>query len=62
MSPDGQFIVVCGKYGAMHLLTAKTKEWIDNLKMNSDVVDVTFSHDGSRMFSYSGRFRIFILF
>lgn len=55
MSPDGKFIVICGKYGAIHLLTANTKEWVGDLKMNSDVADVTFSHDGSHMYSYSGK-------
>ncbi|XKL63561.1 hypothetical protein PGB90_005925 [Kerria lacca] len=59
MSPDGKFIVICGKFGTMHLLSAKTKEWMGDLKMNSDVVDVSFNCDGSRMYSFGDVGEIF---
>lgn len=52
VSPDGKHIAVCGKHGNIHLLNARTKEWITDLKMNSLVADLTFNSDGSRMYSY----------
>ncbi|XP_013402329.1 U3 small nucleolar RNA-associated protein 18 homolog isoform X2 [Lingula anatina] len=51
MSPDGKFIVFLGKYGHMHLISAKSKEWLSSLKMNGTVDSVTFSPDGRRMYS-----------
>lgn len=60
MSPDGKLIAACGKFGDIHLFTAKSKEWITLLKMNGTVNDLTFSNDSKRLYSYGGNF-IYIL-
>lgn len=52
VSPDGRFIVFLGKNGEMHLLSAKSKEWIHTLSMNGEVKDIAFSKDGQRMYSH----------
>ncbi|XP_065226008.1 U3 small nucleolar RNA-associated protein 18 homolog [Planococcus citri] len=59
VSPDGKFIAICGKYGNIHLLAAKTKEWIGDLKMNNDAIDICFNNDGSTMYSYGDRGEIY---
>lgn len=55
MSPDGRLIAVVGKFGHIHLLNARTKEWIDSLKMNGEVTDFCFNNDGSRLYSHGGK-------
>ena len=44
------------KYGALQIvcfiICEQTKEWVSSLKMNGEVSDVAFSHDGSRMLSF----------
>lgn len=62
MSPDGEYIVICGKFGTIHLLKAKTKEWVFDLQMNNHVFDVSFSNDGKIMYSYSGKNDILLFF
>ncbi|CAC5403556.1 UTP18 [Mytilus coruscus] len=52
VSPDGRFIAFLGSYGNIHLLSAKSNEWIYTQKMNGNVGGVCFSQDGSTMYSY----------
>ncbi|XP_060839965.1 U3 small nucleolar RNA-associated protein 18 homolog [Rhopalosiphum padi] len=52
MSPDGKLIASCGKFGEIHLFTAKSKEWITTLKMNGAANSLTFTNDGKRMYSF----------
>lgn len=54
MSPDGKLIASCGKFGEIHLFTAKSKEWITTLKMNGSVNALTFNSNGKRMYSFGG--------
>lgn len=54
MSPDGKLIASCGKFGEIHLFTAKSKEWITTLKMNGAANALTFNSDGKRMYSFGG--------
>lgn len=61
MSPDGKLIASCGKHGDIHLLTAKSKEWITTLKMNGGVNDLAFTSNGQRMYSFGGNFSYLIL-
>ena len=51
MSPDGKYIVFLGDYGAIHFLSAQSKEWIDTIKMNGSVESAAFNSDGSKLFS-----------
>nr|KAG5711690.1 hypothetical protein BaRGS_016872 [Batillaria attramentaria] len=60
VSPDGRFIVFLGSYGNIHLVSAKTKEWIHTLKMNGSVEDITFSADGARMYSTGDDGRVYV--
>ncbi|XP_052076872.1 U3 small nucleolar RNA-associated protein 18 homolog isoform X3 [Mytilus californianus] len=52
VSPDGRFLAFLGSYGNIHLLSAKSKEWIYTQKMNGSVGGICFSQDGSTMYSY----------
>uniref|UniRef100_A0A069DUX3 U3 small nucleolar RNA-associated protein 18 homolog n=1 Tax=Panstrongylus megistus TaxID=65343 RepID=A0A069DUX3_9HEMI len=52
VSPDGKLIAVAGRFGQIHLLTAKSKEWIGNLSMNGNVEAITFDPDGSCLYSH----------
>nr|CAD7438930.1 unnamed protein product [Timema bartmani] len=60
MSPDGRVMVVCGRYGNIHVLTARTREHIGTLKMNGEVTSVTFNADGSRMYSHGDSGEVYI--
>ncbi|XP_046552431.1 U3 small nucleolar RNA-associated protein 18 homolog [Haliotis rubra] len=60
VSPDGKYLVFLGKYGSMHVLSAKTKEWITSLKMNGDVYCVSFTRDSTRMFSFGDTGSVFV--
>ncbi|KAK2178032.1 hypothetical protein NP493_565g03002 [Ridgeia piscesae] len=60
VSPDGRFLAFLGQYGNIHLVSAKTKEWMTTLKMNGEVNDVAFSHDGSRMLSYGSDGEVYV--
>jgi U3 small nucleolar RNA-associated protein 18 len=54
LSPDGRFIAFCGRFGYVHLLSARSKEWITSFKMNGEVHALTFSADSSRLYSHGG--------
>ncbi|XP_033744002.1 U3 small nucleolar RNA-associated protein 18 homolog [Pecten maximus] len=60
MSPDGRFLVFLGSHGNMHLISAKSKEWIQSLKMNGSVESVSFSRDGETMFSHGDDGEVYI--
>lgn len=51
VSPCNKYIIVLGKDGYIILLSAKTKQWVANLKMNSGVVDVAFSPSSNQLWS-----------
>jgi len=53
ISPEGKYIVAPGLGGYMHFLSAKNKEWLYSLKMNSKVRGVAFNADGNQMYSNS---------
>lgn len=60
VSPDGRFLVFRGSYGDMHILSAKSKEWIDTLKMNGSVECIAFSKDGGTMYSHGDDGQVYI--
>ncbi|KAK2718117.1 U3 small nucleolar RNA-associated protein 18 homolog [Artemia franciscana] len=60
VSPDGKILAFFGRFGAIHILSAKTKEWVDTLKMNGEVQDIAFNLDGSRMFSFGEDGEVYI--
>lgn len=60
VSPDGRVIAFQGKYGYIHLLTAKTKEWITSLKMSDFVRSLAFNKDGSKLYSHGDGGEVFV--
>lgn len=60
VSPDGKHLVFLGSNGYLILLSSKTKQWVDNLKMNGSVDAVAFNADGSRMFSAGGDGEVYV--
>jgi len=60
MSPDGKYIVIHGRYGNIHLVTTKTKEWVGSLKMNGEVIAITFNKDGTKMYSHGDSGEVYV--
>ncbi|XP_023224075.1 U3 small nucleolar RNA-associated protein 18 homolog [Centruroides sculpturatus] len=60
VSPDGRFIIVYGRFGNIHLLSAKSKEWISTMKMNGEVYSIAFDKEGSKMYSHGGDGQVYI--
>lgn len=60
VSPDGKYITFLGHYGSIHMLSAKSKEWIYSLKMNGSVESVAFSKDSSRMYSHGDDGQVYV--
>ena len=58
LSPDGKLIAYQGRYGYIHLMSARSKEWITSLKMNGEVHALTFNADGTRLYSHGGRKKV----
>lgn len=53
-SPDGHHVVLTGRFGEIYLVSTKSKECLDTLKMNMPVKSVAFSPDGSLMYTIGG--------
>lgn len=60
VSPDGRFLVFLGKYGAMHFISSKSKEWLFTLTMNGNVTSVDFTNDGQQMFSHGDEGQVYV--
>lgn len=54
VSPDGQYFVVTGRFGEIHVVSAKSKECLYTLKMNKQVKSVAFTTNGSSMYTIGG--------
>jgi U3 small nucleolar RNA-associated protein 18 len=44
-----------GRFGNIHLLSAKSFTKVFSLKMNEDVKSVAFSPDGEKLYSHGGK-------
>ena len=54
VSPDGRWLAVPGsRAGAVHLLAAKSHEWVDTLQASGRVTALAFTPDGSRLFTHT---------
>nr|XP_018915653.1 PREDICTED: U3 small nucleolar RNA-associated protein 18 homolog [Bemisia tabaci] len=60
MSPDGKYIVVCGKFGNIHFLSSRSKEFLFTLKMNGNVGAVCFNSEGSSLYSHGDEGEVYI--
>lgn len=54
MSPDGNLIAFQGRFGYIHLMSGRSKEWVSSLKTNGEVHALTFNSDGTRLYSHGG--------
>eukprot|EP00128_Syssomonas_multiformis_P012547 Colp12_sorted_trinity150504_noHs@11706 len=54
VSPDEKHIVFTGVDGHLIVVSARTKQWVCDLKMNNTARTVTFNADGSRMYTAGG--------
>lgn len=60
VSPDRRFLAFMGKYGRIHFLSAKSKEYLFTLTMNGTVSCIAFSSDGSRLYSFGSEGQVYI--
>lgn len=60
VSPDGKYLLLSGSSGYLHLMTMKTREVIQSMKMNGDVCSAGFTGDSSKIFSNSVDGDVFI--
>ncbi|KAK3512030.1 hypothetical protein QTP70_028114 [Hemibagrus guttatus] len=60
VSPDGQFLLLTGSSGFLHLMTMKTKEVVRSVKINGSVCGAAFNSDGSKIFTNSEEGEVFI--
>ncbi|EFX75500.1 hypothetical protein DAPPUDRAFT_306709 [Daphnia pulex] len=60
LSPDGKLIAYQGQYGYIHLMSARSKEWITSLKMNGEVHALTFNIDGTRLYSHGENGEVYV--
>ncbi|KAL7829162.1 hypothetical protein AOLI_G00300470 [Acnodon oligacanthus] len=60
VSPDGEFMLLTGSSGYLHLMTMKTREVVRSLKINGDVCATAFTGDGSKIFSSSDEGEVYI--
>ncbi|XP_041736400.1 U3 small nucleolar RNA-associated protein 18 homolog [Coregonus clupeaformis] len=60
VSPDGESLLLTGASGYLHVLTMKTKEVVKSMKINGNITGVSFSHDGSKVFTNSEEGEVYI--
>uniref|UniRef100_A0A8C8LS23 UTP18 small subunit processome component n=1 Tax=Oncorhynchus tshawytscha TaxID=74940 RepID=A0A8C8LS23_ONCTS len=60
VSPDGESLLLTGTSGYLHVLTMKTKEVVNSMKINGNIAGVAFSHDGSKVFTNSEEGEVYI--
>lgn len=60
LSPDGKLIAYQGQFGYIHLMSARSKEWITSLKMNGEVNALTFNPDGTRLYSHGEHGEVYV--
>ena len=58
VSPDNKHLIFPGRDGHMSILSRETKQWIADLKMNTNVKAIDFSKDGRNMYSFGGDLKL----
>lgn len=51
VSPDGSLLAFKGRFGHIHLVSARTKEFLHSFKMNGECLDLKFNKTGSELFT-----------
>lgn len=59
MSPDSKQFAVCGENGSIRLYTSRTKEFVQQMKMNCYVNDVVYAPNGNTLYSCGGTGEIY---
>ncbi|XP_023341141.1 U3 small nucleolar RNA-associated protein 18 homolog isoform X2 [Eurytemora carolleeae] len=52
ISPDGKIIAFKGRFGSIHLVSARTKEYIRSIKMNDECQALKFSKSGAQLYTH----------
>ncbi|XP_030649296.1 U3 small nucleolar RNA-associated protein 18 homolog isoform X2 [Chanos chanos] len=60
VSPVGDFLLLTGSSGSLHLMTMKTKEVVKSMKVSGSVCGAAFSADGSKIFTNSEEGNVYI--
>lgn len=60
VSPDGQLLAVRGRAGAVHLLSARTKEYLRSLKMNEECRALKFSKSGAQLYTHGDGGEVYV--
>ncbi|XP_017309879.1 U3 small nucleolar RNA-associated protein 18 homolog [Ictalurus punctatus] len=60
VSPDGQFLLLTGSSGFLHLMTMKTREVVRSMKVNGNVCAAAFNSDSSKIFTNSEEGEVYI--
>ncbi|TRY65670.1 hypothetical protein DNTS_005526 [Danionella cerebrum] len=60
VSPDGKFLLLSGSFGYMHLMSTKSWEVVQSVKMNGYVCGAAFGSDSSKIFSSSQEGEIYL--
>jgi len=51
VSPNGSLLAFKGRFGHIHLVSAKTKEFLHSLKMNGECRDLKFNNSGTELYT-----------
>uniref|UniRef100_A0A7G3B4W2 Putative u3 small nucleolar rna-associated protein 18 n=1 Tax=Lutzomyia longipalpis TaxID=7200 RepID=A0A7G3B4W2_LUTLO len=53
ISPDGELLAIAGRFGEIHVLSVRTREWIATLKQEHEVTAMAFAPDSRTLFVHS---------
>ena len=59
-SPDGQLLAFLGKDGAIHILSAKSLEWIKTLNVTGTANDIAFSGNSKLLYTYESSLNLVV--
>jgi len=52
VGPDGKLLAIVGRFGNIHLVSARSKEYIGALKMNDECNSIAFNKTGDMLYSH----------
>lgn len=60
VSPDSKYVVFTGESGSLIMVSNKTKQWVNTLKMNGSARAVTFMDDGQKMLTSGSDGKVYV--